>query len=424
MSDVVIKAENISKYYKLGQINNGTLAQDIQSYFARKRGKEDPNSLLGSNSDNKDGFWALSDINFEVHRGDRLGIIGRNGAGKSTLLKILSEITAPTTGTIGIKGRVASLLEVGTGFHPEMTGRENIYLNGAILGMKRAEINAKLNQIIEFSEIEKHIDTPVKRYSSGMFVRLAFAVAAHLDSDILIADEVLAVGDAQFQKKALGKMNELSTGQGRTVLFVSHQMNAVKSLCDKGMILDHGEITCKGDVDMCISQYQVGLYDKNGQFDIAKYNNEFFDLKDFSVIDENGKTIEGTVSNDETVKVKIVFDLKKKHSGFCLGFSVYDNNEIIVFWSYPSDNYSEYREPEIGQNEYICEIPSHFLNEGDYYICLQGGIHFQEWLIDPQDNPPRIKISIQGGLSDSPFWTLRRPGICAPIMKWEINSGV
>ena len=232
MSNIAIKAENVSKYYRLGVINNGTLWRDIQTWWDLKRGKQDRHSQIGSHKydGTAEGFWALKDLNFEIQQGERIGIIGHNGAGKSTLLKILSRITAPTEGSIKIKGRVASLLEVGTGFHGELTGRENIYLNGAILGMKRKEVDRKIDEIIAFSEIEQHIDTPVKRYSSGMYVRLAFAVAAHLDSEILIADEVLAVGDAAFQKKALGKMNELSSGQGRTVLFVSHNMAQIKNL--------------------------------------------------------------------------------------------------------------------------------------------------------------------------------------------------
>lgn len=258
MSDIVIKAEHLSKYYRLGVINNGTLFRDIQTWIAIKRGKPDPHSKIGEHKyDGTDeGFWALKDLNFEIKQGDRVGIIGKNGAGKSTLLKILSRITAPTEGCVKIRGRVASLLEVGTGFHGELTGRENIYLNGAILGMKKKEIDRKIDEIIDFSEIEKHIDTPVKRYSSGMYVRLAFAVAAHLDSEILIADEVLAVGDAEFQKKALGKMNELSSGQGRTVLFVSHNMAAVKSLCNKGIILEKGKIKFQSDdLDAIIEKY-------------------------------------------------------------------------------------------------------------------------------------------------------------------------
>ena len=256
MEDFAIKVNNLSKYYRLGQINNGTLYKDLQSWFARKRGKEDPNRKVDDEL-NKDGFWALKDINFEIKKGDRVGIIGRNGAGKSTLLKIISEITTPTCGDIYINGKISSLLEVGTGFHPEMTGRENIYLNGAILGMKKKEIEAKINEIIEFSEIEKYIDTPVKRYSSGMYVRLAFAVAAHLDSDILIADEVLAVGDAAFQKKSLGKMGELSNSAGKTVLFVSHNISAVRQLCNKGIILDKGKISFMGDIEQAVTLYGV-----------------------------------------------------------------------------------------------------------------------------------------------------------------------
>lgn len=254
--DIAIKVENLSKYYRLGVINNGTLFRDIQSWIARVRGKEDPHAKIGSKYDpTAEGFWALKDLNFEIKKGDRVGIIGHNGAGKSTLLKLLSQITAPTEGKIKINGKIASLLEVGTGFHPEMTGRENIYMNGAILGMKHEEIDKKVNDIIEFSEIGEHIDTPVKRYSSGMYVRLAFAVAAHLDSDILIADEVLAVGDAAFQKKALGKMNELSTGEGRTVLFVSHNMAQIRALCNKGIVLEKGKIIYAGDLENSIKTY-------------------------------------------------------------------------------------------------------------------------------------------------------------------------
>jgi lipopolysaccharide transport system ATP-binding protein len=240
-----VQVEKLSKYYRLGVINNGALWKDLQSYFARVFGREDPNLKIGHDTVyDKDGFWALSDINLEIEQGDRIGIMGKNGAGKSTLLKILSRITAPTGGCFRIKGRIASLLEVGTGFHGELTGRENIFMNGAILGMKRREVSRKLDEIIAFSEIEtQHIDTPVKRYSSGMYVRLGFAIAAHLESEILIADEVLAVGDWNFQQKALGKMQDRSKTQGRTVLFVSHNVGAVSALCNKGLVLEHGRIT-------------------------------------------------------------------------------------------------------------------------------------------------------------------------------------
>ena len=255
MGDIAIRVENLSKYYKLGVINSGTLSRDLQSWLWKRLGKEDPNKRIGAEEGNLAGFWALKDLNFEIKKGDRVGIIGKNGAGKSTLLKMISQISAPTEGKIYIDGKIASLLEVGTGFNPELTGRENIYLNGAILGMKKKEVDRKLDEIIAFSEIERHIDTPVKRYSSGMYVRLAFAVAAHLESDILIADEVLAVGDAAFQKKALGKMNELSTGQGRTVLFVSHNINQVKRLCSKGIILNSGVLDFTGSIDAACDMY-------------------------------------------------------------------------------------------------------------------------------------------------------------------------
>jgi len=257
MPQTVIKVENLYKEYKLGVINHGTLTHDLQSWWARMRGKEDPNSLISAhhNADTeKDSFLALKDVSFEVKQGDRVGIIGKNGAGKSTLLKILSKITSPTSGQVKIKGRVAALLEVGTGFHQELTGRENIYLNGAILGMSRKEIDRKLDEIIDFAGVEKHIDTPVKRYSSGMNVRLGFAIAAHLEPEILILDEVLAVGDAEFQKKCLGRMGAVAR-EGRTVLFVSHNMAAVSKLCDKGMLIENGEKIYYGDSNVAINRY-------------------------------------------------------------------------------------------------------------------------------------------------------------------------
>lgn len=257
---IILKASNISKQYRLGLVGTGTLSHDLNRWWHRVRGKEDPFLKVGSVNDrsskaDSDYVWALRDINFEVKKGEVLGIIGKNGAGKSTLLKILSRVTAPTTGEIKTKGRIASLLEVGTGFHPELTGRENIYLNGAILGMSKAEIKAKEQEIIAFSGCERYVDTPVKRYSSGMRVRLAFAVAAHLEPDILVIDEVLAVGDAEFQKKAIGKMQDISKGDGRTVLFVSHNMAAVMSLCTRAIVLEHGKTVFEGNTDEAVDFY-------------------------------------------------------------------------------------------------------------------------------------------------------------------------
>ncbi|PWA09935.1 ABC transporter ATP-binding protein [Flavobacterium laiguense] len=261
MKDIILKVENISKQYRLGQVGTGTLSHDLNRWWHQIWGKEDPYLRIGETNDRStkgtsDYVWALQDINFEVERGEVLGIIGKNGAGKSTLLKILSKVTAPTTGSIKSRGRIASLLEVGTGFNPELTGKENIFLNGAILGMTKKEITAKLDEIIDFSGCERYIDTPVKRYSSGMTVRLAFAVAAFLEPEILVIDEVLAVGDAEFQKKAIGKMQDISKGEGRTVLFVSHNMAAVKSLCTRGIVLENGKVALNSDISEVISFYQ------------------------------------------------------------------------------------------------------------------------------------------------------------------------
>ena len=260
MGNVAIEFNNIGKQYRLGVIGTGTLSRDLNRWWALFRGKEDPYLKIGDENNRSqkaksDYVWALKDINFKVNQGDVLGIIGKNGAGKSTLLKILSRVTTPTTGDIRVKGRIASLLEVGTGFHPEMTGRENVYMNGSIMGMTKAEITRKLDEIVDFAGVEKFIDTPVKRYSSGMTVRLGFAIAAHLEPEILVVDEVLAVGDAEFQKKAIGKMQDVSKGGGRTVLFVSHNMAAVKSLCTKGLVLQNGKSAYSGGIQDCINFY-------------------------------------------------------------------------------------------------------------------------------------------------------------------------
>ena len=260
MSNTVIEFNNVGKQYILGTIGTGTLSQDLNRWWANIRGKEDPYLKIGETNDRTQKgdsrfVWALRDINFKVEQGDVVGIIGKNGAGKSTLLKILSRVTSPTTGDIKIKGRIASLLEVGTGFHPEMTGRENIFMNGSIMGMTKAEIKSKFDEIVDFAGVNKYVDTPVKRYSSGMMVRLGFAIAAHLEPEILVVDEVLAVGDAEFQKKAIGKMQDVSKGEGRTVLFVSHNMAAVKNLCQKGIVLENGQLAFLGNTDDSLHYY-------------------------------------------------------------------------------------------------------------------------------------------------------------------------
>lgn len=292
MTDTILKFENISKQYRLGLIGTGTLSHDLNRWWHRLRGKEDPYLKIGEvnapvANDNSQYVWALKNINLEVKRGEVLGIIGKNGAGKSTLLKILSRVTSPTTGVIKTKGRIASLLEVGTGFHPELTGRENIYLNGAILGMTKAEIKSKLDEIIDFSGCERYIDTPVKRYSSGMTVRLAFAVAAHLEPEILVIDEVLAVGDAEFQKKAIGKMQDISRGNNRTVIFVSHDMGAIRNICSKIIVLSNGENKRFNSVEEGINSYLSQVINNKLQKNKVKNN---ISIKKFEVYNSGSVT--------------------------------------------------------------------------------------------------------------------------------------
>ena len=312
MSSTVIKVENLSKQYRLGNVGLGTLGHDLNRWWYNVRGKEDPYLKIGEENDRSQKgesqyVWALRDINFEVKQGEVLGIIGRNGAGKSTLLKILSRTTTPTTGQIKMKGRVASLLEVGTGFHPELTGRENIFLNGAILGMTNQEIKSKLDEIIDFAGVERYVDTPVKRYSSGMYVRLAFAVAAHLEPEILIVDEVLAVGDAEFQKKAIGKLKNVAEGQGRTVLFVSHNMPAVKTLCKAGLLLENGEIKYLGTADNAINQYFKKNEIAQGYFEPGKFSsNEKVIIKSALIQNQRGEQTETfNVGDDLIVNVTL-----------------------------------------------------------------------------------------------------------------------
>jgi lipopolysaccharide transport system ATP-binding protein len=367
MSDIAIKIEHLSKMYRLGVINNGTLFRDIQTWIALKRGKEDPHSKIGENKYNNDDdhFWALKDLSLEIKQGDRVGIIGKNGAGKSTLLKLLSRITAPTEGTIKIKGKIASLLEVGTGFHTELTGRENIYLNGAILGMKKRRITEKLDEIIAFSGIEHHIDTPVKRYSSGMYVRLAFAVAAHLDSDILIADEVLAVGDAEFQKKALGKMQDLSTGQGRTVLFVSHNMGAVKNLCNCGVVLENGELKNCGFISDVIENY-TGISSKTATVSpsekivLSKINAEL----EAQILTESG------IGSFKPFAVEVSILSKEKKENVSIHVAIDNNESVELFCSATTEIDNIKTSLKIGLNKFICYLPKLSLAAGVYILRI------------------------------------------------------
>ena len=334
MSDSVIKVENLSKQYRLGNVGTGSLAHDVNRAWHRLRGNEDPYLKIGETNDrtqkgSSEYVWALKDINFEVKQGEVLGIIGRNGAGKSTLLKILSRTTSPTTGSVKIKGRVASLLEVGTGFHPELSGRENIFLNGAILGMTRQEIKRKFDEIVDFAGVERYIDTPVKRYSSGMYVRLAFGVAAHLEPEILIVDEVLAVGDAEFQKKALGKMKDVSTKEGRTVLFVSHNMAAIQNLCDRGIVLNSGMIAFDGTATASVEKYLSAQKTGNSIADKStiRIGNGLVKVINIEICDDTGNLIDQVYSGQD-FKIKMYYESEKPLSNLNLIPSIAITNQM------------------------------------------------------------------------------------------------
>ena len=373
---LALKTEDISKQYRLGQVGTGSLSHDLNRFWHQIRGKEDPYLKIGDSNDrtqkgNSDYVWSLRDINFEIEQGDAVGIIGRNGAGKSTLLKLLSKVTKPTTGRILTNGRIASLLEVGTGFHPEMTGRENVFLNGAILGMTRKEITRKFDEIVDFSGVERYIDTPVKRYSSGMYVRLAFAVAAHLESEILIVDEVLAVGDAEFQKKCLGKMGDVSKGEGRTVLFVSHNMTAVKELCNNGILLNQGLLEYQGSASETIMEYQKNSqkqssYIHTGPIESA-IGNEDIRILEFSAKALNG----GFLDIDSGVKVKLRFFNFQENINLDTTFELRTYEESVVF--HTGALISTQNDSKRGEYTVEFEIPKNLLNAGNYYFKLIFG---------------------------------------------------
>jgi lipopolysaccharide transport system ATP-binding protein len=369
MKKLAIKAENISKQYRLGEVGTGTLSHDLNRFWHKLRGNEDPYLKIGeandrANKGDSDYVWSLRDINFEIEQGDAVGIIGRNGAGKSTLLKLLSKVTKPTTGRFRVNGRIASLLEVGTGFNPEMTGRENIYLNGAILGMRRAEITRKFDEIVDFSGVERYIDTPVKRYSSGMYVRLAFAVAAHLESEILIVDEVLAVGDAEFQKKCLGKMGEVSKGEGRTVLFVSHNLDAVKKLCNKGLLLHQGQLIFDGSIDATLDSYLLNYSSNQKQSELHYEVDESKEAQILKVAlkDKDGNGVVEYFSNQE-IYVHITLKNTLLNNGARLNFSILDKFENVIFINRKDIDFT-------GITEWIVQIPSDTIIANNYKIGL------------------------------------------------------
>ena len=370
-------------------------------------------------------YWALKDVSFELEEGARVGIIGRNGAGKSTLLKLLSRVTEPTTGSISLRGRVASLLEVGSGFHPELTGRENIFLNGVILGMTRAEVRRAFDAIVDFAEIERFLDTPVKRYSSGMYMRLAFSVAAHLEPDILIVDEVLAVGDVEFQKKCMGKMQEVGRGT-RTVIFVSHNFGAISSLCSECIRLDKGRIVqASKDVAAVIRGY---LEETRGEEATVwkrvddRFASPWFSPVQFSVFGLRNNKLP-PFENDEEIVVEIEAEIAQLDPALTVGYAIYSMDGVCLYWSYQTDAAPlSWPQLKVGRNVLRSKLPRRLLNEGSYRIELIGSLHFRTWLLEPGKDVPTVFFSVSSVHSESPYWKVRRPTLLAPPTTWETSS--
>lgn len=423
----IVQISNLSKKYDITHSGGKYVAlRDILANiihrpldFVKRKAKK----VMGLET--KEEFWALKDVNIGINKGEVVGVIGRNGAGKSTLLKVISQITPPTMGEVRLRGRVGSLLEVGTGFHPELTGRENIFLNGAILGMAKKEIVKKFDEIVNFAGIEKFLDTPVKYYSSGMYVRLAFSVAAHMEPDILLIDEVLAVGDIEFQKKCLGKMDEVSKKEGRTIFFVSHNMNAIEQLCNRVILLDKGKVVADSqNVREVIKEYIFGQgkeaptaeWKNNGD----EFKNDYFYPARFALVDSRGERLKMPVRNDAEMLIEVEGEVTNPNSHFNLGYAIFNEDGILLYWSLSTDaDESKWPKLEKGKFKIRSRIPSRFLNEGVYRIELISSLHYIQWLTEPGVRAPAVYLSIQGGLSDSPYWMTHRPGILAPVTEWE-----
>jgi len=414
-SDIAVSVRNLRKSYTIAHDREKhiTLAETILSRLK--------NSLRRARNET---FWALDDVSFDINRGDVVGIIGRNGAGKSTLLKVLSRITYPTSGEVDIYGRVGSLLEVGTGFHPELTGRENVFLNGAILGMSKADIRGRFDAIVEFAGVEQFLDTPVKRYSSGMYVRLAFAVAAHLSSDILIVDEVLAVGDGEFQKKCLGKMSDIA-GQGRTVLFVSHNMNAVERLCRKVLMLRAGRVLkYSEDVPGVVKDYLFGELDPIDMGQWINPGNEFdnpwFKPTRLSFVGDDGRPLAMPAGNKDPIWLQIEGEVSELDPALALGIAVFSEDGQLLFRSFQTDG-PDSKWPSLHRGACVLRVklPPRLLNQGTYKIDMLASRLHEKWLFCPGRDGPPVYLTIQGGLSDSPLWIEQRPGLLAPVLEWR-----
>ena len=433
MSDTVVVVENLSKCYLLGhrlgtegrqgRYRNSTL-RDVIGREARNFARKTADLVSGRQivqGDEIEEFWALHDVSFDVKRGEIIGIIGRNGAGKSTLLKILSRITEPTKGRVVLHGRVASLLEVGTGFHPELTGRENIFLNGAMLGMTQREIRRKFDEIVAFAEVEKFLDTSVKHYSSGMYVRLAFAVAAHLEPEILIVDEVLAVGDAAFQKKCLGKMSDFTGKEGRTILFVSHSMPAVRALCSRALVLKNGRVLFNGEANEAISQYDGGagqLLRRCEWSESQAPGDDGIKLLRMAVTQQNSnKTI------DSSMPIFVTMDLlcTKIEDGLKIGFELFWQDGTTLWYSHSTDG-APHDWPNLrhGYNRLVCELPANWLNTGRYRLAPKISLHNRRWIVNIA---ACLEFDVSLNHGQSPYWTSlssgKLPGPLAPILSWR-----
>jgi lipopolysaccharide transport system ATP-binding protein len=427
MTRTIIRVENISKAYRLGQIGSGTLSDDLKVWWAKARGKPNPLLKIGQEDHgNREGeyLWALSDINFTVTEGSVLGIIGRNGAGKSTILKILSRVTAPTSGYVKVKGRIASLLEVGTGFHPELTGRENIYLNGAILGMKRAEIDRKFDEILDFSEVEQFIDTPVKRYSSGMYVRLAFAVAAHLEPEILVVDEVLAVGDAEFQRKCLGKMGDVAQ-QGRTVLFVSHNMSSILRLTQETIVLEQGRLVLTAPSPEAIDYYLSAGDTRAGE---RIWQNEEIPLEAapfrpvaLRLLDRNGRTVE-TIRSVEPFAVEMEYYLDAPLTGLRIGLYLNSTRGDQVLTTFDTDDsarFEKFTSRPAGHYFSRCEFPKDLLNSGRYVLGVNASSYrIRRYFMDEK----ALAFNVDSAGAPGKQWSEPRPGVLRPRLDWKIET--
>jgi len=428
MSDIALRVDSVGKKYLIAhqQRERYTALRDVLANKAKSLGRRvfdlGRMPIEGARS-RKEEFWALKDISFEVKKGERIGIIGRNGAGKSTLLKLLSRITEPSTGCIELHGRVASLLEVGTGFHPELTGRENIYLNGAILGMGRAEIKQKFDEIVDFAEVEKFLDVPVKRYSSGMYVRLAFAVAAHLEPEILVVDEVLAVGDIEFQKKCIGKMNEVAKG-GRTILFVSHNMQAINSLCSRAILLAQGCLYQDGPVGDVVQQYLLAGSKRDGEVLWGRHEKSLgdglFHLKAMRLLKMGGE-VSTQFRSDEPIRIQMEFELIELPPNLVVGYDLCTPEGLVVYRCYHNDStQADWPALTKGYNRLEHTIPLGLLNAGSFTVNPRICLHCQKWIVH-SDAVLTFDVTLMHG--QSPFWHAvdgtNRPGVIAPIMPWR-----